>query len=101
VQRERGECNEAADDRVPIENAGRDAGLPVGPQGQEEIPIGIDGTPRSTLAKAAPKKMVRRALEKPKTPSSSERQTPTSRWLRISRLTPRSTSSQSTIMSGR
>ena len=42
VERERDERNEAADDGIPIENAGQDAGLPVGPEGQKEIAFGIE-----------------------------------------------------------
>ena len=42
MERERDERNETADDGVPIENAGQDAGLPVGPKRQEEIAVGIE-----------------------------------------------------------
>ena len=36
------ERDEAADDGVPIENAGQDAGLPVGPERQEEVAVGVE-----------------------------------------------------------
>ena len=41
VQRERNQRHQAADHRVPVENAGMDAGLPVGPQRQEEVAVGL------------------------------------------------------------
>ncbi len=36
---ESGEGDEASDDRVPVEDAGVRAGLPVGPKGKEEVAV--------------------------------------------------------------
>ena len=41
MKREGDQGDEAADDRVPVENAGMGAGLPVGPEGQEEVAVGL------------------------------------------------------------
>ena len=42
VERERDQGDDAADNRVPVENAGMGTGLPVGPQGQEEVAVGLE-----------------------------------------------------------
>ncbi len=41
VKRERDECDKAADDGVPVEYAGAYAGLPVGPERQKEVAVGL------------------------------------------------------------
>ena len=41
MQRERNQRDKTADHRVPIKNAGMRAGLPVGPQRQKEVSVGL------------------------------------------------------------
>ena len=43
VKRESHERHQTADDGVPVENAGADAGPPVGPERQEEVAVGLQG----------------------------------------------------------
>jgi hypothetical protein len=53
VEREYGEGGDACEDGVPIEDAGGGVDLKIGPQGEEEFLVGIEGDAADDIAESS------------------------------------------------